>query len=149
MPGVKAPISRQPWPSSTGAISAIAAAKTPCLPRTSWIFTCRYTALSSVTGGFRSACFDLGDRRTLCNSIPESNPPARKATEEAGHAVRGEGPDRYGRGVRARRCGRAPLHGRGGRGGGGRPRRGAGTGGGRQARRRDRAGGGRGRRGRG
>jgi hypothetical protein len=47
MPGVKAPISRQPWLSSTGAISAMAAAKTRCLPRTSWIVTCRYTAPSS------------------------------------------------------------------------------------------------------
>ena len=60
MPGVKAPTSRQPWLSSTGAISAIAAAKVRCLPRTSWIVTCRYTALSSVTLGFRSGrCADF------------------------------------------------------------------------------------------
>ena len=53
MPGVKAPTSRQPWLSSTGAISAIAAVKTRCLPRTSWIVTCRYSALSSGIGWFR------------------------------------------------------------------------------------------------
>src|SRR5260370_27475751 len=136
MSGVKAPTSRQPWLSSTGAISAIADAKSRCLPRTSWIVTCRYTAVSSVTPGSDLSC--SGVFVLACQKVsgradrprPELST-RRPLQEEVGDAVRREGPARDRRRVRARRCRRAPVHGGGRPGGGGRPRRREGAGGGR------------------